>query len=92
MQDSKVIHFLRQFPAWIVLLFLTLVFLALFYVTNEASYKEWTALLLSSLFTALGMQRVQQPSQSANTETGDVIVKPTDPPTELMETEIKEEK
>jgi predicted membrane metal-binding protein len=76
MQDTVFLHFLRQFPAWIVLFVLTLVFVALYYLTNDISYKEWTSLLMTSLFTALGMQRALSSGQSANTTSGDVNIVP----------------
>ncbi|MBS3915579.1 MAG: hypothetical protein KG003_13880 [Bacteroidetes bacterium] len=72
--DSPFLYFLRNFPAWIPLLFLTLTFVGFYFYTNDSAYKEWTGLILSALFTALGMQRQQTASQSANTESGDVIV------------------
>jgi hypothetical protein len=73
MNDSKIITFLRNFPAWIVLFVLTLIFVSLYKISGDGSYKEWTSLVLASLFTALGIQR-QNPTQSANTTSGDVIV------------------
>jgi hypothetical protein len=73
--DSPFLYFLRQFPAWIPLLAITLIFAGLYFTTGDVTYREWTGLTLSALFTSLGMQRTNpQPAPSANTQSGDVIV------------------
>jgi len=82
MKDGKVIHFLKNFPAWIVLLALTIVFAGVYYLSNDNSFKEWTSLVLASLFTALGVQRLSAPEKPANTETGDVLSEHTENLTE----------
>ena len=69
------ITFLRNFPAWVILAALTVFFVMLYFKTNDNAYKEWTSLILASLFTALGVQR--QASASANTTTGDVVLNPS---------------
>ncbi len=75
MKDSKLLHFLKNFPAWIVLLALLLVFVALYAASGDGSFKEWSSLVLASLFTALGVQRFQS-NQTGNTTSGDVVIAP----------------
>lgn len=82
MPENKIITFLRNFPAWIVLFVLTLIFVSLYKISGDGSYKEWTSLVLASLFTALGIQRqnasTQNAQQTGNTATGDVNILPAD--------------
>lgn len=77
MKDSKTLHFLKNFPPWIILTALTVLFVFLYYRSGDGSYKEWTSLILASLFTALGV-RAATPAQTANTITGDINAAPED--------------
>lgn len=74
MTFTRITTFLRNFPAWIVLFVLTLIFVIFYKTTGDIAYKEWTSLILASLFTALGVKA--QGNQSANTTTGDVNITP----------------
>lgn len=76
MQENTTITFLRNFPAWIPLLGLTIFFVVYCVITGNDAFKEWTSLVLASLFTALGIQRQSSNSPSANTTTGDINVSP----------------
>jgi hypothetical protein len=87
-KDSRILHFLKNFPPWIILTALTVFMVMLFFRTGDASYKEWTSLILASLFTALGV-RAAQPASSATTTSGDVNITPeANEPPNLTEAEI----
>jgi hypothetical protein len=87
--ESPTLYFLRQFPAWIPLLAVTLIFAALYYYTQDVTYREWTGLTLTSFFTALGMQRTGNTASSANTTTGDVnVIAPAENLNNLTDAEI----
>ena len=75
MKDSATLHFLKNFPPWIILLALTILFVGLYFRSGDSSYKDWTSLILASLFTALGV-RAAQPAQTGSTTTGDVNITP----------------
>ncbi len=75
MQDSRILQFLKSFPPWIVLTVLMVFFVLLYKITSDIAYKEWSSLVLASLFTALGV-RATQPQNSGSTNSGDVLVAP----------------
>jgi hypothetical protein len=72
MQDSKTLHFLKQFPAWLVLTFVFLIVLWLYLRTADQFLQRVIDTVLGALLGVLTNWR--NPSQSANTVTGDVFV------------------
>lgn len=85
--ENKYLNFLRNFPAWIVLTPLLVMFVIFYNLTGDAAYKDWISWVLSALFTSLGMQRFTLPSyyptsrNTVSTESGNIEITPT--PTDI---------
>lgn len=92
-QDSNLLHFLKQFPGWIVLTILFSMTLWMHYHTQDQFLQRLIDTILGALIGILWPRSPQTPGQSANTQSGDVnvIAPPTDstPLNELTPTDIE---
>lgn len=76
MTESRTINFLREFPAWCVIL-VVFVFVFLYYIqTHDGFVQRLVDAALGSLFTALVSSRPKSPINTGSTDSGDVIVAP----------------
>ncbi len=73
MNESRILHFLKEFPAWLVILFVFM-FVFLYYIqTKDDFVQRLVDAAMGSLFTALVSNRAKQPTPTNTTETGDII-------------------
>lgn len=77
MQDSKALHFLKEFPAWLVLSALFAALLYVWYVSERAFLEHLIDTVMGGLLTLLIGRKVS--AQTGNTTSGDVnIIPPSD--------------
>lgn len=82
MQDSKFLHFLKEFPAWIVLVFLLCGLTVVWFISERSFLEHLIDTAMGGLLTLLIGRKVSA-TQTGNTVTGDVINLPEpDKPTE----------
>jgi hypothetical protein len=85
MNDGKLLHFLKNFPAWFVLSLLFIVVLWLYLRTADQFLQRVVDTILGGLLGVVTGRGL--PTQSNNTGTGDVIVQPEAPAQEIKEEE-----
>lgn len=75
MKDSRILYFLKGFPAPLLLSLLFLIVLWGYLQTNDAFLQRVIDTILGGLLGVVTGRGTQQ-SQSANTNSGDVVIKP----------------
>jgi hypothetical protein len=76
MTDSKLLHFLKEFPAWLVLVVILGVLLWVWFISERAFLEHLIDTAMGGLLTLLIGRKM---TQSANTNSGDIVVTPDAP-------------
>lgn len=72
MTDSKLLHFLKNFPAWLILTVLFLVVLWLYIGTADQFFQRVVDTILGALLGILTGRAVQNQVSAQTIETGDI--------------------